>query len=290
VPPPTASIIIRAKNEEADIGDVLTGVARQTLADHEVVLVDSGSTDRTLEIARGFDLRLVEIPPQDFTFGYALNVGGEAARGRYLVCLSAHSVPLDEHWLERLIAPMEAHADCAGSYGRQVGRHDVNAFEAIALEGAYGTEPRLQRDDPMFANANSALRRELWRQCPFDERVKGTEDWLWAAQQQRNGHHVRYVPGAAVWHYHDEALRPLARRKFNEARAAGELLPPRTARFSRLAAAPMQLAIPLFTLNRIRARRIPLSQLPRGLAWYYASWWGHFLAHQLADLERLQRS
>ncbi len=284
---PLASIIIRAKNEEADIGDVLAGVAAQTLADHEVVLVDSGSTDRTLEIARGFDVRLVEIPPEDFTFGYALNVGGEAARGRYLVCLSAHSVPLDDRWLERLIAPMEEHPDCACTYGRQVGRPDVNAFEAIALEGAYGGEPRVQYDDPLFANANSALRRELWREHPFDEVVAGTEDWLWAAVQQRAGRHVRYVPDAAVWHYHDEALRPLIRRKFKEARAAGSLLPPRGLRFSRAAALPVQLAIPLLTLERILKRRIHPAQFPRGLAWYYASWWAYFLAYQARDLERV---
>jgi glycosyltransferase involved in cell wall biosynthesis len=288
MPRPSASIVIRAKNEEADIGDVLAKIAAQTRVDHEVVLVDSGSTDRTLEIARGFDVRLVEIPPEDFTFGYALNVGGEASRGRYLICLSAHSVPLDERWLDRLIAPMEEHADCAGTYGRQVGRHDINTFEAIALEGAYGDEPKVQHEEPMFANANSAVRRELWRECPFDEQVKGTEDWLWAAEQQRRGRHVRYVPDAAVWHFHDEDLWPLVRRKFNEARAAPELLPPRTPRFWRLAAGPMQLGIPLFTLNRMRTRRIAPSQLPRGLAWYYASWWGHFLAYQLRDLDRLR--
>lgn len=285
--PPLASIVIRAKNEEADIGDVLAGVAAQTMADHEVVLVDSGSTDRTLEIARGFDVRLVEIPPEDFTFGYALNVGGEAARGRYLVCLSAHSVPLNDRWLERLIAPMEEHADCAGTYGRQVGRRDVNAFEALALGGAYGDEPRIQHDDALFANANSALRRELWRECPFDEEVPGTEDWLWAREQQRRGLHVRYVPDAAVWHFHDEALRPLMRRKFNEARVAFELLPDRAARFSKLAALPVQLAIPLLTLRRMAAHRIPPGQLGRGLAWYYGTWWGHFLAYERRDLRRL---
>ena len=72
---PVASIIIRAKNEEALIGEVLTAVYEQTVRDIEVILVDSGSTDRTLEIARKFPLKIIEIRPEEFTYGRALNIG-----------------------------------------------------------------------------------------------------------------------------------------------------------------------------------------------------------------------
>jgi glycosyltransferase involved in cell wall biosynthesis len=87
---PVASIIIRAKNEEALVGEVLTAVYEQTFRDFEVILVDSGSTDRTVEIARTFPIKIVEIRPEEFTYGRALNIGCKAAQGQFLVFVSAH--------------------------------------------------------------------------------------------------------------------------------------------------------------------------------------------------------
>lgn len=73
------SIIIRCLNEEKHIGRLLAGIAEQTLQEVEVILVDSGSTDATLSIAEHFPTRIISIRPEDFSFGYALNVGCAAA-------------------------------------------------------------------------------------------------------------------------------------------------------------------------------------------------------------------
>ena len=101
---PVASIIIRAKNEEALVGEVLTAVYGQTVRDIEVIVVDSGSTDRTLEIARTFPLKIIEIQPEEFTYGRALNIGCRAAQGEFLAFVSAHAVPLTANWLACLIS------------------------------------------------------------------------------------------------------------------------------------------------------------------------------------------
>jgi rhamnosyltransferase len=65
------SIVIRAYNEERHIGRLLDGIKHQTLKDVEVILVDSGSTDSTVEIAESYDARIVKIPSEEFTFGLA---------------------------------------------------------------------------------------------------------------------------------------------------------------------------------------------------------------------------
>src|SRR3989344_3446611 len=116
---PETSIVIRTFNEEKHIGNLLRAIGEQKYRDHEVVIVDSGSTDATLDIARQFPTTIVEIESRDFTFGYALNVGCEKARGMHLVFVSAHVLPLDTHWLGNLIAPF---TDQQGAmvYGRQV--------------------------------------------------------------------------------------------------------------------------------------------------------------------------
>jgi glycosyltransferase involved in cell wall biosynthesis len=98
------SILIRAKNEERYIGQTLSALYSQTYRNFEVLIVDSGSTDRTLEMARKYPVNIYEIRPEDFTWGYALNYGFQRSRGKYVVCLSAHTLPLSDEWLALLIS------------------------------------------------------------------------------------------------------------------------------------------------------------------------------------------
>jgi len=84
------SIVIRACNEEKHIARLLEGIAQQFLKEAEIILVDSGSTDRTLEIASQYPVRVVHIQPEEFTFGYSLNQGVSHTYGDLIVIASAH--------------------------------------------------------------------------------------------------------------------------------------------------------------------------------------------------------
>ncbi len=90
-----ASLVIRTYNEEKHLDELLTQVHRQkcTLVDLEVVIVDSGSTDKTLEIANRHGCRVTHIKKSDFTFGRSLNIGCEFAKGELLVFVSGHCIP-----------------------------------------------------------------------------------------------------------------------------------------------------------------------------------------------------
>jgi glycosyltransferase involved in cell wall biosynthesis len=63
--------------------------------------------DNTLEIAKEYPVNIHEIKPEDFTWGYSLNYGFQRTKGKYVICLSAHSLPLSEDWLETLIYNFE---------------------------------------------------------------------------------------------------------------------------------------------------------------------------------------
>lgn len=80
---------------------------RQTFKDFEIIIVDSGSTDGTLEIAKKHKARIIKIRPEDFTFPYASNIGAENARGKYLIYISGHCLPLSEKWIENGVRIME---------------------------------------------------------------------------------------------------------------------------------------------------------------------------------------
>src|SRR3954471_19042121 len=105
---PLASIVIRTKDEAASIGRLLDILRGQTIADRlELIVVDSGSTDGTVDIVRDHGVEPIEIPAASFTFGGALNTGCEAACGPLIVALSAHAFPADERWAARMVAAFD---------------------------------------------------------------------------------------------------------------------------------------------------------------------------------------
>jgi len=125
-----ASIVIRTLNEARHLDDLLRMIARQKTRGIEVetVLIDSGSTDGTVEIARAHGARVTTITRAEFSFGRSLNRGCAFSTGDILVLISGHCVPVDEHWLQNLCQPL-IDGQASYSYGRQIGDDDSNYSE-----------------------------------------------------------------------------------------------------------------------------------------------------------------
>ncbi len=98
---PILSIIIRTLNEEKWLKDSLLAIKNQTIRNTEVIIVDSGSTDKTLDIAKKFNCKIVQINQKDFSYPYALNIGVKNAKAEIVGILSGHSIPISEKWAER---------------------------------------------------------------------------------------------------------------------------------------------------------------------------------------------
>ena len=218
---PETSIIIRTFNEEKHLPRLLEAIRTQDYQDFEIVNVDSGSFDLTRVIAERSCDRLVQVGSPDFTFGYSLNEGIRASSGRYVVCISAHAEPTHRHWLERLVAPLAA-ASTAMVYGRQLGSPAYSKFgETQDFRRTFGDRRLVMRPPNFFANnANSAVRRDLWKLHPFDEALTGLEDIEFAKYWMSRGLEVIYEPDAPVYHLHQESWRQVRRRYFYEAVAA----------------------------------------------------------------------
>ena len=220
-PSPETSIVIRAFNEERWLPEVFDALARQRYRDFEVLLVDSGSVDRTRDIAAAHGARIVRLRSEDFTFGHSLNVGVQEAKGRFIAIVSAHAIPANEDWLERLVAPLRRE-DVAMVYGGQRG-HQISKFsEARDFERLFPTRPHevCDPDNPFANNANSAVRRDLWEKHAFDEGLPGLEDIEWAKYWMENGRKVMYEPEACIIHVHTETWPQVRRRYHREGMAA----------------------------------------------------------------------
>src|SRR5437764_9113130 len=100
------SVIIRARDEARNLARVLGLLRAQETGELtvEVILVDCGSSDDSLAVAASYGARTLELVPERFSFGRALNLGAATATGRVLISLSAHAFPRDRHWLMRLAA------------------------------------------------------------------------------------------------------------------------------------------------------------------------------------------
>lgn len=215
------SVVVRTLNEARHLPALLDGIARQTLPSRaEVVVVDSGSTDGTLQIARDRADKVVEIPPRDFSFGRSLNLGIRAASGRLIVIASAHTRPVDGQWLESLLEDLRRRSEVAMTYGRQIGAETSKFGEALDFDRFFGPAPREITDHFFANNANSAIRRELWELVPFDEALPGLEDIAWARHWRRRGRAITYAHRAAIFHIHEETWPQVRSRYYREGQAA----------------------------------------------------------------------
>ncbi len=222
---PICSIIIRSFNEEKHIGKLLEGIQKQTiLSNIEVILVDSGSTDGTVDIASKYGVLLVQITPEEFSFGRALNKGCDAAKGKYLLFASAHIYPVYTDWVEKMIQPFKDEK-IALVYGKQVGNEITKYSESQLFKKWFPEESNYNQYHPFCNNANATIRANLWKDQPYDEGLTGLEDLDWATKIMEKGYRIAYESHAPIVHVHDESISKIKNRYMREAIALKRISP-----------------------------------------------------------------
>jgi rhamnosyltransferase len=205
------SVIIRTKNEQKWLEVVLQKLKQQTYKDFEIIIVDSGSTDNTLNIAKKYTNHILHIKQKDFSYPYALNVGCKYAHAtKYLVILSAHSVPISNTWLQDGIDDFEDEK-VAGVYGNVWALPDGTIWEKILFNKWIGKiEIKLKRKKiikkqkmGVLGFTNAIIRKDLWDKHHFDERYgAGGEDGQWAKYYLERGYKIIADSRFAVYHSH----------------------------------------------------------------------------------------
>ncbi len=195
---PLATVVIRSKDEAASIGRLLEILRSQTVSHRlELIVVDSGSTDGTVTIAREHRAQVIEIPAPSFTFGGALNTGCEAATAPIIIALSAHAFPPDERWAERMTRAFDdPRVACACGDDRAP---DGSPLRRVLFQDA---EHAARHPFWGYSNAAGGFRASLWEQRRWRPDMPGTEDKEWAWAWMRQGWLTRVDPELWVEHDH----------------------------------------------------------------------------------------
>ncbi|OGD86317.1 hypothetical protein A2Z23_00160 [Candidatus Curtissbacteria bacterium RBG_16_39_7] len=198
----SVSFVIRTKNEERLIGTVLENLNQQTFRNFEIIVVDSGSTDKTLEIIGDFSIKLIQIKPREFNFSYALNLGIKNSKGKYIAIISGHSIPISKTWLadglnnfqNRKVAAVTGYYNEVpiGYFSEKLGRSFSRLYQNKRLNFC-----------PWMTNTNALIKKSLWEKYPFDEKLtKGCEDYDWASEMLARDYNVIKDPKFSVFHSH----------------------------------------------------------------------------------------
>ena len=235
----TVTVAIPVLNGGERLIEVLEAVRSQSIGGSlELLVCDSGSTDRSISRAKSFGARVIEIPAAEFSHGGTRNLLMEEATGDHVAFLTQDSTPADSSWLSRLLGGFMVADDVALVHGPYLPRQGAEAHVARELHQHFasfsdGSEVAIDRagDGPawadvssratFFTDANGAVARWAWEQVPFPD-VAYAEDRLLAKKMLQQGFSKVFESRAAVVHSHDYGSRELFGRSFDEFRGLRE--------------------------------------------------------------------
>ena len=241
----TVSVVIPTKNGGPLFTEVLRTLGKQELSiPWELIVIDSGSTDGTLDAAAAHRASILNVSAEAFNHGVTRNQAITHASGDIVVLMTQDAVPADEFLLDALITPFFDPA-VAGVYARQSPRENADVLTKRNLNnwltGRLNSEvcfiqnpadfaalsPMEQYMTCNFDNVCSAIRKSVWREIPFRSNLFG-EDIEWSKRALEAGRKITYEPRAHVIHSHDRPLSYVYRRTYMCHRKLYELFGLRT--------------------------------------------------------------
>jgi len=218
------SVIIPTLNAGADIEQLLSMIREQDVGPSEVIIIDSSSEDKTVEIAKKFHAKTIVITSHAFNHGKTRNMAALEANGDVLIFMTQDALPFDRTLFRTLTDPLHM-SDVAATFGRHIPRADASPLEKFARQFSYPDTESIRGLDTIkqhgikafrFSNVCSALKKEVFFKIGmFPHDIRSNEDMILAAKLILDGYRVAYIPKAIVIHSHNYSLLQQFRRYSN---------------------------------------------------------------------------
>ena len=216
---PLITIVLRSFNEGWALRETLPAVAAQEYTNWELIVIDSGSTDGSMDLLRQASPRcLIHIRPEEYNPSRVMNWGMELAKGDFGIFLNADATPQGKNWLRPLVQALQD-PRTAAVFGRQVPRPNCQAVFAVDYERCFGPQRETAAWDHFFSMVSSGIRKDIWSQRGFLEKMQYSEDDEYTRWCKAQGYQVVYCPESVVMHSHNYTLPQAYRRSYGEARA-----------------------------------------------------------------------
>ncbi len=219
------ALIIPTRNAGPYLDQLLPALTRQTLQPDEFLVVDSQSTDNTVERLRAAGARVEVIAAKTFNHGGTRRWASQQVNADILIYLTQDAIPHDTLTFARIKEELLSSADIGMAYGRQLPHPQAGLLATHARHFNYPAQSRTKRlsdaaelgiktcfsSDSFAAYRHSALLAV----GGFPQDVIGSEDAYVAARLLLSGYAVRYAASACVEHSHDYHLLEEFRRYFD---------------------------------------------------------------------------
>ncbi len=210
------SAIIPVKNGEATLARCLYALRQQKINyDLEIIVLDSGSTDRSVAIAKSYAAKIIDVPASTFNHGATRNLGVQAAKGDFVYLTVQDAFFADENMLQKMVDHLKDKSIVAVN-GMQAVEPILDNNPAVWFKRA--SQPATTRiffeqdvyqqlsHQQQFAaaawdNVNALYRKSAVISLPF-QFTNFAEDRLWARAALLQNASLLHDPAIVVYHYH----------------------------------------------------------------------------------------
>ena len=211
------SIIMRSFNEAWALKDTLPALKAQDYRNWELIVIDSGSTDGSVDLIRRAEPHhFLQILPHEYKPSRVMNTGMRIARSDIAIFLNADATPQGSGWLRPLVEALQ-NPRTAAAFGRQIPRPDCQAVFAADYERCFGESRESAKWDHFFSMVSSGIRRDVWSRRGFKENMQYSEDDEYTRWCRALGYEIRYCPESLVMHSHNYSPKQAYKRSFGEA-------------------------------------------------------------------------
>lgn len=216
---PTVSIVMRSYNEAWALQETLPALAAQDFPGWELIVIDSGSTDGSVELIRAANpAHFIQIQPHEYNPSRVMNHGMRLAQADTVLFLNADATPQGSGWLRPLYDALQD-PKVAAAYSRQIPRPDCQAVFAHDYDRCFGPQRESANWDHFFSMVSSGLRRDVWAQRGFREDLQYAEDDEYTRWCVAQGYRIACVPESVAMHSHNYTAAQAYKRAAGDARA-----------------------------------------------------------------------